>query len=303
MSQGTVSKFPSASTSKSSRAPLVPGEFLLTSEDFKQIATMLHSETGIHLTEAKVALVYSRLAKRLRALGLESFREYCTLVVGAEGLDERQQMICALTTNVTRFFREPHHFEHLKTSVLPKLLEGARRGGRVRIWSAACSDGQEPYSIALCILSLMEDANSYDIKVLATDIDTKMLGIGRAGCYDAGALAQVPADLRNRWFVKTGGAGGRMFGACEELRSLVTFKELNLIGQWPIKGPFQTIFCRNVVIYFEEQTQAKIWSRFAPLIAPGGMLYIGHSERLSGTAAAQFSSIGITAYQKKEVHS
>lgn len=282
---------------------MVPGEFLLTAEDFSKIASMLHSETGIYLTEAKAALVYSRLAKRLRALGLENFRDYCSLVVGNEGLDERQNMISALTTNVTKFFREPHHFEHLRTVLLPPLLDAAKRGGRVRIWSAACSDGQEPYTIALCILSLMPDANNYDIKILATDIDVKMLSHGRLGCYDTAALAQVPPDMRSKWFVKTEGSGGRMLGACEELRSLVSFKELNLVGQWPIKGPFQAIFCRNVVIYFEEQTQAKIWSRFAPLIAPRGMLYIGHSERVSGPAVSQFTSTGITTYQKIEVRS
>lgn len=296
MSRGTVSSLSPAEAPKARKAPLVPGEFLLTAEDFKRIASMLHSETGIHLTEAKVALVYSRLAKRLRALGLESFRDYCELVTGSEGLDERQQMICALTTNVTKFFREPHHFEHLKTRVLPPLLDAAKRGGRVRIWSAACSDGQEPYSIALTVLSLMPDANNYDIKILATDIDTKMLAHGRNGVYDSNALSQVPADLRSRWFVKT--EGNRQFGACEELRDLVAFKELNLIGQWPLKGPFQAIFCRNVVIYFEEQTQAKIWSRFVPLLAPKGVLYIGHSERVSGPATTSFGNAGITTYQK-----
>jgi chemotaxis protein methyltransferase CheR len=296
MSRGTVSILPTAEPPKSRKGPLVPGEFLLTADDFKRIAGMLHSETGIHLTEAKVALVYSRLAKRLRALGLENFRDYCELVTGSEGLDERQQMICALTTNVTKFFREPHHFEHLKTQLLPPLLDAAKRGGRVRIWSAACSDGQEPYSIALTVLSLMPDANSYDIKILATDIDTKMLSHGRAGVYDSNALAQVPVELRNKWFVKT--EGNRTFGACEELRGLVSFKELNLIGQWPLKGPFQAIFCRNVVIYFEEQTQAKIWGRFVPLIAPKGMLYIGHSERVTGPATALLGNAGITTYQK-----
>lgn len=296
MSRGTVSTMSGFEAPKARKAPLVPGEFLLTADDFKRIAGMLHSETGIHLTEAKVALVYSRLAKRLRALGLESFRDYCELVTGSEGLDERQQMICALTTNVTKFFREPHHFEHLKTRVLPPLLEDAKRGGRVRIWSAACSDGQEPYSIALTVLALLPEANNYDIKILATDIDTKMLAHGRNGVYDSNALAQVPSDLRSRWFVKT--EGNRLFGACDELRELVAFKELNLIGQWPLKGPFQAIFCRNVVIYFEEQTQAKIWSRFVPLLAPKGHLYIGHSERITGPAGSSFGNAGITTYQK-----
>ena len=140
------------------RAQLVDGEFLFTAEDFRTIAATLHAAAGIALPDSKATLVYSRLAKRLRALGLESFRDYCALVTGADGLDERQQMIVALTTNVTRFFREPHHFDHLKDRVLPPLLANARRGGQVRIWSAGCSNGQEPYSIALTILSLMPDA-------------------------------------------------------------------------------------------------------------------------------------------------
>ncbi len=143
------------SRARSQDKALVPGEFLLTGDDFQQIAAMLHADAGIYLAESKATLVYSRLAKRLRALGLESFRDYCTLVAGTDGVDERQKMMAALTTNVTHFFREPHHFEHLKKQVLPPLVAAAKLGRRVRIWSAGCSSGQEPYSIALTILSLM----------------------------------------------------------------------------------------------------------------------------------------------------
>src|SRR5215470_1632949 len=139
------------SRSRSQDKALVPGEFLLTGEDFQNIAAMLHADAGIYLAETKATLVYSRLAKRLRALGLESFRDYCTLVAGSEGVGERQKMLAALTTNVTRFFREPHHFEHLKTHVLMPLAQAARKGRRVRLWSAASSSGQEPYSIALTV--------------------------------------------------------------------------------------------------------------------------------------------------------
>ncbi len=142
-------------------AGLAPGEFVLSREDFRQIAAMLHADAGIHLPESKAALVYSRLARRLRALGLASFRDYCALVAGAAGADERQQMLAALTTNVTKFFREPHHFEHLEQVVLPPLVKAARQGGRVRLWSAACSNGQEPYSMAMVILSLMPDAGRH----------------------------------------------------------------------------------------------------------------------------------------------
>jgi chemotaxis protein methyltransferase CheR len=283
---------------------LVAGEFALTAEDFRQIAKMLHADAGIHLPESKATLVYSRLAKRLRALGLNSFRDYCALIATAEGLDERQKMLAALTTNVTRFFREPHHFEHLKKEVLPPLLEAARRGARVRLWSAACSNGQEPYSIALTLLSLMPEALSFDIKVLATDIDPNMLAEGIRGIYSEAALEPVPAALRKRWFapVRDGSRSdsGQAYGVVEELRELVAFRELNLVGSWPMKGPFQAIFCRNVAIYFEEATQSLVWSRFPPLLSPGGRLYIGHSERITGPAANAFQNEGITTYRRRE---
>ena len=280
--------------------PLVDGEFPLLVEDFRAIAAMLHADAGIALSEAKATLVYSRLAKRLRALGLGSFREYRALVASHEGAEERRQMLTALTTNVTRFFREPHHFEHLKTAVLPALLQEARRGGRVRLWSAACSTGQEPYSIALTILSLMPDAAGLDVRILATDIDPVVLAAGRAGVYDEACIDAVPPGLRQRWFQRApDGAGKGEWRVADELRRLVAFRELNLIGTWPMKGRFQAIMCRNVVIYFEEDTQAKVWSRFMPMVEPGGHLYIGHSERLAGDAARHFESAGITTYRRR----
>ncbi|MCR5877632.1 protein-glutamate O-methyltransferase CheR [Phenylobacterium sp. J367] len=278
---------------ESRHAQLVEGEFTFTAEDFRMIAETLHAAAGIALPESKATLVYSRLAKRLRTLGLESFRDYCALVSGKDGLDERQQMIVALTTNVTRFFREPHHFEHLKAQVLPGLLADVRRGGSLRIWSAGSSNGQEAYSIALTILSLMPDAPDADIRILASDIDTKMLAEGRAGLYGATAMAPVPTDLRTRWFEREGDA----WRASEPLKRLVVFNELNLIGDWPMKRQFQAIFCRNVLIYFEEATQAKIFSRFVPLMAPGARLYIGHSERVCGPDTARFATDGVTTYR------
>ena len=276
------------------------GEFVMTSADFRQIAAMLHADAGIHLPESKATLVYSRLAKRLRALGLKSFRDYCALVSEHGGADERQQMLAALTTNVTRFFREPHHFEHLRKVLMPRLAEIAKHGGRVRFWSAACSNGAEPYSIALTVLSVLPSALSYDIKILATDIDPNMVAEGRAGIYPDGALQPIPADLRLRYFTSSRGDDGKTWEAGEALRSLVTFRELNLIGNWPMRGKFDAIFCRNVVIYFEDDTQSKLWSRFVPQLAPGGRLYIGHSERLSGPAARLFDSEAITTYRLKE---
>ncbi|HEY1736663.1 MAG TPA: protein-glutamate O-methyltransferase [Methylovirgula sp.] len=279
---------------------LASGEFLMTATDFRQIADMLHADAGIHLPESKATLVYSRLIKRLRALGLKSFRDYCALVAERGGADERQQMLAALTTNVTRFFREPHHFEHLRKDVLPTLIETAKRGGRVRLWSAACSNGAEPYSIALTLLSAFPNVTTCDVKILATDIDPNMVAEASAGLYNDAALQPVPADLRLRYFTSTRHENGKMWQASDALRSLIGFRELNLVGSWPMRGKFDVIFCRNVVIYFEEGTQARLWSRFVPHMMPGGRLYIGHSERLSGPAATMFESEGITTYRLKE---
>jgi chemotaxis protein methyltransferase CheR len=275
---------------------IVEGEFLLTADDFATLSAMLLADAGIALAPSKATLLYSRLAKRLRALGLPDFQHYCQLLSDPLQREERAMMLAALTTNVTRFFREPHHFDHLRTDVLPPLLAAAQKGGRVRIWSAACSSGQEPYSVALTILGLLPDAGRFDVRVLATDIDPNMVAAGRAGRYNDDLLSAVPVASRNRYFRAC--AEGMEVG--EELRRLVGFRELNLIGDWPMRGQFDAILCRNVVIYFAEDTQAKIWSRFLPMLVPGGTLYIGHSERLSGPAAASFETIGITTYRRKK---
>ena len=233
---------------------IVEGEFHFTDEDFRQISAMLHADAGIALPESKATLVYSRLAKRLRALGLSSFRDYCSLLGDSSGAGERQTMMAALTTNVTRFFREPHHFDHLESQVLPKLLERAKAGGRVRIWSAGSSNGQEAYSIALTILTMMPDAADRDVRILACDIDPNMVAQGRAGVYSEEMVAPIPLAVRKRWLTPL--AGGKTWGVCEQMRQMVAFRELNLIGAWPMKGPFDVIFCRNTVIYFEESTQS-----------------------------------------------
>lgn len=281
---------------------IIRGEFHLTARDFSEIAAIMHREAGIALPENKVNLVYSRLAKRLRILGLKNFREYCNVVKDVSddrGRDERDTMIAALTTNVTRFFREPHHFEHLKISVLPKLLQQARLGQPVRIWSSACSSGQEPYSIALTILNLLPDAPNYDVRILATDIDPNMIAHGEAGCYEKAMLKDVPAGLAQRWFSPMADNSDQM-RAVAELRSLVRFRKLNLMGDWPMRGQFHAIFCRNVVIYFDTETQNRVWTRMLPLLARDGALYIGHSERVGGPAEAQLRSDGVTIYRHSE---
>ena len=276
---------------------LAAGEYPLTRRDLGEIAAMIYADAGIYLNESKASLVYSRLSKHIRNLGLKGFRDYCQLVASPAGAAARRDMLSHLTTNFTRFFRENHHFEHLKTDVLPGLIARAKNGGRVRIWSAACSDGQEPYSIALTVLSLLPNAADYDFRILATDIDPKILALARAGAYDATALETVSPAMRKQWFREVDVNGRGKWQIDDRVKRLITFNELNLMAQWPLKGPFDVIFCRNVVIYFDEPTQMKIWSRFAGVLDAGGHLYIGHSERVSGDAKAIFDNIGVTTYR------
>jgi chemotaxis protein methyltransferase CheR len=272
--------------------PMIPGEFELRRDDFRRISEMIYADAGIHLNEGKAALVYARLAKRLRALRMEAFRDYCDLVASPEGSAERQEMLTSLTTNVTKFFREPHHFEHLKTHVVEPF---ARAGawGRLRLWSAACSTGQEPYTIAMTVLTAWPEAANHDVKILATDIDRKVLATAEAGVYGEPQMDGLNADQRRRFFEPSGGG----FKVSDPLRKMVSFRPLNLLENWPMAGQFQAIFCRNVVIYFDEPTQQRLWDKFLPRLTPDGALYIGHSERVTGPAADHVRSEGVSTYR------
>ncbi len=268
----------------------------LSPENFRRIARVLHEDAGIAMPDAKRQLAHSRLSKRLRRLGMDDFTAYCDLVESKGGAEERGHMLAALTTNVTRFFREPHHFELLEKSVLPPLLDRARRGGRVRLWSAGCSTGEEPYSLALTILSMLPNAADLDIRILATDIDPNVLATARRGLYTARSAETIPERSRKRYVENTDDPGQVRMG--DTVRRLVTLNGLNLVRRWPMKGPFDVIFCRNVVIYFDEATQRALWQEFARVLAPDGWLLIGHSERVFGPAAQTLRTAGITAYRK-----
>jgi chemotaxis protein methyltransferase CheR len=276
--------------------PVAAGEFGFDNSDFEFIAAAIYEDAGIHLPPTKANLVYSRLAKRLRALGLENFRDYCALVGSESGVAERAQMIAALTTNVTRFFREPHHFDHLRDNLVEPAVKDVKGGGRLRIWSAGCSSGQEPYSIALTILGRLPDARAYNVRILASDINPHVLETARRGVYTAEELASIPQDLRQSWLEPAGTGTSRLD---EAARGLITFRPLNLIGSWPMRGPFDAIFCRNEVIYFDEKTQMRMLNRMSSLLRPGGYLYLGHSERLVGPAEALFRIDGTTVYRKR----
>ncbi|MEP2946372.1 MAG: protein-glutamate O-methyltransferase [Lentilitoribacter sp.] len=273
---------------------LVSGESPLTRRDLSDIADMIYADAGIFLNESKASLVYSRLSKRLRKIGLSSFRDYCELVGSERGAEERREMLSQLTTNFTKFYRERHHFEHLASDVLPALISRAKAGGRVRIWSSACSLGHEPYSLAMTILSMFPDAAKYDFRLLASDIDPKVVASASEGIYTTDAIEPVGQQFRNEYF---NDLGHGKFQVKDQVKELISFRELNLIANWPFKGKFDVIFCRNVVIYFDDPTQAKIWQRYADVLLKDGYLYIGHSERLSGPAKARFNNVGVTAFR------
>lgn len=265
----------------------------LLPKDFERIAALAQSVAGLHLPEAKSALVQSRLGRRLRALGLNSFSDYCDLLDRAPG-PELDAFVAALTTNVTRLFREPQHFDHLRAHVLPELVGRARAGGRIRLWSAGCSTGAEAFSAAACLADALPEAPSLDVKILATDIDVSVLARARDAEFDESEMAHIPVDLRGH-FERTGRGTIR---ASERLRSLVVFRRLNLAGPWPLKASFDAVFCRNVVIYFNAETTRTIWEGLSRLLEEGGTLYIGHSERLTGTASRAFAPAGVTTYRR-----
>ena len=272
-------------------------EFQFGQKEFQFLSKLIYNRSGIVLPGHKMDLIYGRLARRLRALGLATFRDYCALLHADESGQETAYMINAITTNLTRFFREEHHFEHLKEYVLKPFLEQVHRPGgarKLRIWSAGCSTGEEPYSIAMTIAEVLGVPVGHDIKVLATDLDTTVIEKGRQGSYRVSDLETLPKGLRRQFFV-AGGSDTEVI--VESVKSLVTFRQLNLVDPWPIKGPFDAIFCRNTMIYFDKPTKTSLVARFRDLLAPGGVLYVGHSESFTAPQS-DLRSIGRTAYTR-----
>ncbi|WP_277969589.1 MULTISPECIES: CheR family methyltransferase [Sphingomonas] len=267
----------------------------LGSAEFAVIARIMQTDARIHLTTAKSTLVQSRLSRRLRDHGLTTFRDYVRLVEA--DATERAAMIVALTTNHTHFFRENHHFEHLRNTTLPWLQDRARRQP-VRIWSAGCSSGEEVYTIAMCLLG--QDRNTAgwlrqgDVRLLATDLAPHVVESTQRGVYSAETVEPVPAAYRTSW-MRPHGAD---FVMAEDARALVTARVLNLFHEWPMRQQYDVIFCRNVMIYFDDAAKAELEARFVSMLAPGGYLYIGHSERLIGTAANGMTNCGQTIYVK-----
>jgi chemotaxis protein methyltransferase CheR len=262
-------------------AATTPGrEFEFTDEDFQQVRTLAHEHLGISLADSKRELVYGRLARRIRKLGLGSFADYLTRIESGDAA-EFEEFCNAITTNLTAFFREDHHFDYLKREILPRLLEHNAATRRIRIWSAGCSTGEEPYSIAMTVCETAGNLAGWDLRILATDIDSNVLAHAAAGIYEAERFEKVDRARRDRWFSST--PDGRRFAARPELKRLIAFRRLNLIEAWPVRGPFDVIFCRNVIIYFDKSTQRDVIGRMAALQRAGDHLILGHSESLQHT--------------------
>ncbi len=268
----------------------------LTDKDLDTIIDFMKTESGVTLTDKKRDMVYARLMKRLRALNLDSFSAYCELIQSDAGRNEREFAINALTTNLTSLFREVHHFEHLREEVLTPLAQDGPAAPRFRIWSSACSTGEEAYSIALTLRTCVTSLERWDAKILATDIDTNVLSTASMGHYRQGAAEKVPTWIDRRDLMNHDRKTG-MISFAPSVRNLIVFKQLNLMERWPMKGPFDAIFCRNVLIYFDKETQGKLVNRFADLLRPDGFLYIGHSENLA-QITNKFRLCGKSIYQK-----
>jgi chemotaxis protein methyltransferase CheR len=270
-------------------------EFDFSNEDFEALRRLVKQITGINLSDQKRELVYGRLARRLRALQLQSFAQYREFLA-QDGGREIAQFCNAITTNLTSFFREPHHFDYLRDQVLTPMLKGGA-ARRLRIWSAGCSTGEEPYSIAMTILEALPDFRRWDVRILATDLDSDVLERGRRGLYTEDRLKNLTLQRRTRFFEERRERDGLCYEVTPELRSLITFKQLNLMHPWPLRGPLDAIFCRNVVIYFDKDTQRDLFSRVAQLQQPGNLLFLGHSESLF-KVSEQYSLIGKTVYRR-----
>jgi chemotaxis protein methyltransferase CheR len=268
--------------------------------DFSRIAEFLHQTTGIRLTEANDRMVYARLASRVLEVGLTSFSAYLDQVLASKASDEMDRFISALTTNTTHFYREGYHFEFLETNVFPDLINQARSGGRIRIWSAGCSTGEEAYSIAICLLRAFPDAPAHDVKILATDIDLNVLARAKAATYAPNTMRDLSKTLLETGFDPVPDTDH--FTPKPQVRSLVTFRPLNLIEGWPFHGPFDVIFCRNVAIYMDADTQEMILTRFRDVLREDGHLFIGHSERLAPSLKSSFTAVGNTIYRRLAAH-
>lgn len=263
----------------------------LSDDDLRFLARIVHEKSGIVIRDNKSAMTRGRLVRRVKALGLTSIADYISLLRGPAQEREMPELLNAVTTNHTSFFRERHHFDQLAEEVLPALL--AKNPNRLRIWSSASSSGEEPYSIAAILHRALRSFPSCDARILATDLDTEIVARAQAAEYANDVIERAPSDLAPLLGATPSREGHQVISPA--LRKLVTCRQLNLLDPWPFKGPFDVIFCRNVMIYFDQPTKRDLVNRFADMLSPNGTLFIGHSESL-GPNHARLRITGRTAY-------
>ncbi len=270
-------------------------EFEFTAADFDAVRKTLYEYAGISLNDSKADLVYGRLARRLRSLRLTRFSDYLNYINSASGEAEVVHFINALTTNLTAFFREPHHFEFLADTALPEAMRRHSADQRVRLWSAGCSTGEEPYSIAMVLAESPLSSSAWDTRLLATDLDSNVVATAREGRYTEQRIAGLSPARKRKWFHPL--PGGKEVQVKPGLQEAITFNQLNLMQDWPMNGPFDLIFCRNVVIYFDKPTQRQLFDRYADILVDGGYLFLGHSETMHNVSD-RFELIEQTIYRK-----
>lgn len=279
----------------SALAEISPG--IYSQDDFAAISRIVHECAGIVLPSTKAMLVYSRLAPLVRDTGCGTFRAYVERICSMPA--ERTRAIEALTTNHTFFYREAHHFEHFVSEVRPTLLSNLAGGHPIRLWSAGCSSGEETWSLVMTLLGPDQAEGrriaSGNVLVLASDIDSQVLARAEAAAYPVEDVAPVPAALRSAW-TEVSGETARM---SDEARRIARFRCLNFMADWPLNKPFDAIFCRNVMIYFDQPTKERLIDRLTRQLRPGGFLYIGHSERATGPAEAELTQVGPTIYRRR----
>ena len=273
-------------------------EYEFSDADFRALRDLVKEMTGISLAETKRELVYGRVSRRLRSLGLKSFAEYRRLIE-TPNAPELVEFCNALTTNLTSFFRESHHFDYLRDEFLAGRAASAQGPRRIRIWSSACSSGEEPYSIAMTICETLKDWQRWDIKILATDLDTNILAMAQRGVYKMDRTKGLDPQRLARFFHKKSEDGAPVFEVTPELKSLITFKQINLMNELPMSGPLDVIFCRNVVIYFDKDTQRGLFARMSRLQREEDLLFLGHSENLFNVSS-DYTLIGKTIYRRND---
>ncbi len=252
---------------------------------FQQFSQLVYEQCGINLHEGKKALLQARLNKRLRLTGINSYEDYFKYITSPAHPGEFVNFLDSVSTNLTYFFRESQHFDFLEQIALPELIEKKRkdRNSRIRIWSAGCSTGEEPYSLAMCVLARLPETDKWDFRILATDISTRVLDVASGGVYSDEKIQKVPPALRQQSFNRISNGNGKSeFEIAPHVKRIITFRRLNLKEPYPFKGPFDFIFCRNVMIYFDKKTQEELVNKMASFLGPGGYLFVGHSESLTG---------------------